>query len=65
MDFLGAITPEEMQAGRVLSFATMAALIAPGVIPPLRRYTYWIRWVAAVVYIGGVLGFVLYCALFR
>ncbi len=65
MDFLRAITPGEMQAGQVLSFATMAALLGSGVIPPLRPYGYWIRLVATVVYVGCVLGFVLYCALFR
>ncbi len=65
MDFLGTITPLEFQAGQALSLATMAALFSPGVIPPLRPYGYWIRMTAAAIYIASVLGFVLYCAVFR
>jgi hypothetical protein len=65
MDFLGTIRPGEMQAGQALSFATMVALLGPGLIPPLRPFGYWIRLVAAIVYIGCLLGFVLYCVLLR
>jgi hypothetical protein len=65
MDFLGTITPGEIRAGQALSFATMATLIGHGLIPPLRPYGYWIRLVAAAVYIGCIVGFVLYCVLFR
>ena len=65
MGFLGAITPTEMEAGRVLSLVTMAGVIGLGLVPPLRPYAHRIRVVTSVGYIGCVLGFIAYCALFR
>jgi hypothetical protein len=65
MGFLEVVTPAEMEAGRMLSLATMVVLLFVGYIPPLRPYAGRIRVAAASVYIAGVLGSIVYFAVFR
>lgn len=65
MGFLDTITPAETEAGRALGLVTMAVLIGVGFIPPLRSYAQRIRVAMAAFYVLCVLGFVVYCALFR
>lgn len=65
MGFLETVTPAEMQAGRTLTLATMVVAMFVGHIPPLRPYAHRIRLAAVGCYLVGVLGFVLYFALFR
>jgi hypothetical protein len=54
---LDQVTDTQMQAGRILAGATMAAFVAA---PFFRRYTQPIRLIIAAVYLAGVLGFLLY-----
>ena len=65
MGLLETIAPEEAEAGRVLSMVTMVVLLGVGFVPPLRPHAHRIRVGMAACYIAGVLGFVVYCALFR
>lgn len=65
MGFLGAITPEEAEAGRFLGLVTMAGLIGVGLVPPLRRYAQRIRVAMALGYISCVLAFIVYFAVYR
>jgi hypothetical protein len=54
---LEQVTDSEMQAGRVLAGATMAAFLAA---PLFRRYTQPIRLSVTAIYCAAVLGFLLY-----
>ncbi len=65
MGFLEVVTPSEMEAGRLLSLTTMVVLLFVGHIPPLRPYAARIRVAAVAIYLAGVLGFIVYFALFR
>ena len=65
MGFLKAITPAEVDAGRMLSLVTMAVLVGVGLVPPLRPYARRIQVAITAFYVACVLGFVVYCALFR
>ena len=65
MGFLGTITPAEAQAGRVLGMITAAVLFGVPLVLPLRPYARRIQVVFAVSYVLCVLGFIVYCALFR
>ena len=51
------ISETQMQAGRILAGATMAAFLAA---PMFRRQAQAVRLVVAGVYIAGVLGFLVY-----
>jgi hypothetical protein len=54
---LDQVSETEIQAGRVLGGAAMAAFLAA---PLFRRQAQAVRLVVAGVYIAGVLGFLLY-----
>jgi hypothetical protein len=54
---LDQVSETEIQAGRVLGGAAMAAFLAA---PLFRRQAQMVRRVVAGVYIVGVLGFLLY-----
>ena len=65
MGFLDAVTPAEMEIGRTLSLVTMVVLIFVGYVPALRAYAHYIRFATVGLYLLGILGFLLYFALFR
>lgn len=44
VDLFSSVTPEEMQAARIVTGATMAAFIGIGLAPGLRRYARRIRF---------------------
>jgi hypothetical protein len=54
---LDQVSETEIQAGRILGGAAMAAFLAA---PLFRRQAQRVRLVVALVYIAGVLGFLLY-----
>jgi hypothetical protein len=54
---LDQISETQMQAGRILAGATMAAFVAA---PLFRRQAQAVRLVVSSFYIAGVLGFVVY-----
>lgn len=54
---LDQATDTQLQAARIFGGATMAALLAA---PMFRRQAHRVRMTAAVIYIAGVLGFVIY-----
>lgn len=65
MGFLETVTPAEIEAGRLLSLVMMVGLLSVGLVPPLRPYAHRIRLVMAGAYIACLVGFIVYCALFR
>ena len=65
MGFLSTVTPAEFEAGRVLGMVTMVVVLGVQFVPPLRSYAHRIRIAMATGYIACVLGFVVYCALWR
>lgn len=52
-----AVSPEVMQAGRILTGATMAAWLLAGFLP---RHRARLRTALLVLYLLGVVGFFLY-----
>jgi hypothetical protein len=54
---LEQVTESQMQAGRLLAGATMAAFLAA---PLFRRYAQPIRWAVATIYCAAVMGFLVY-----
>ncbi len=63
MALFGTVSPEMMQAARVVTGATFALWLGVGLVPPLRPYAWTIRVAMLTLYLAAAAAFVAYALL--